>query len=239
MENGWVKLHRKILENPISKRPQYLSLWIHLLVMANHKKNKMMWNGEILSINEGQFITGRKELSEKTGIPETTIEDILKFLERQQQIRQQKTTKFRLITVINWEKYQVSDTKSDNKPTTERQQADTNKNDKKDKNEKNVIPSDLKVAGVEKVLESFYKINPTLNWGNKNTRKAASDLIQKFGLDGTLAMAEQVISVQGKPYAPVATTPYQMKEKLAQFKVYFDSEKNKSQKAKPSFTKIS
>lgn len=123
----------------MSNRPSYLSLWIHIICMANHKEKKMMWNGEILSINEGQFVTGRKELSIKTGIPETTIEDILKFLERQQQIRQQKTTKYRLITVINWEKYQHSDIVSDNKATTKRQQADTNKNDKNVKNEKNNI----------------------------------------------------------------------------------------------------
>ncbi len=80
----------------------------------------------------------------------------------------------------------------------------------------------------DKVIEVFYKsINPTINWGNKTTRKAAADLIKRFGLDGTLKMAEMICSVQGKDrYAPVATTPHQMKEKLAQFKVYFDRQNN-------------
>lgn len=219
MEYGWVKLHRKLAENPISKRPQYLSLWIHLLIMANHKEAKMMWNGEILSIHEGQFVTGRKELAEKTGIPETTIEDILKFLERQQQIRQQKTTKFRLITVINWEKYQVSDTKSDNKPTTERQQADTNKKNNNKKNEKKNTP------GVKEIMDMFYEINPSLNFGSPFERKACEAMLAKWPLESVKAMAAQVIASQEERFAPRATTPSKMWTKIGEFQSYFKSKK--------------
>lgn len=78
---------------------------------------------------------------------------------------------------------------------------------------------------VEKIMDVFYQINPMLNWGNKTTRKACEEMISKFGFDNTLKMAKQVIDVQGKEYAPIATTPYQMKEKLAQFKIYFDQQK--------------
>lgn len=229
MENGWVKLHRKVLENPISKRPQYLSLWIHLLLMANHKEAKMMWNGEILSIHEGQFITGRKELSLKTGIPETTIEDILKFLEKQQQIRQQKTTKFRLITVINWEKYQISDTKSDNRATTERQQADTNKNVNNVKNDKK-NPSEQS-SQVNEIMEIFIKENPSLKWGNKTQRKACQDMLDKWPQkDAVKNMALQVLEVQKERFAPRATTPLKMWEKIAEFKSYFSSKKDNKPK---------
>src|SRR3990167_6911251 len=139
-QRGYIRLHRCLLENPISKKPVYAWLWTTLLLLANHQPNKFMWNGDIIIIKEGELLTGRKELSLKTGIPETTIEDILKYLERQHQIRQQKTTKFRIITIIEWKKYQSSDIKSDNKPTTSRQQADTNKNDKNDKNDKKHLP---------------------------------------------------------------------------------------------------
>lgn len=136
MKNGWIKLHRKLLESLVANRPSWLSLWVTLLLKANHEPKKFMWNGNIILIKEGQMITGRKELSQQTGIPETTIEDILQFLEKQHQIRQQKTTKYRLITIVNWVKHQSSDTKSVNKATTKRQQSDTNKNDKKYKNDK-------------------------------------------------------------------------------------------------------
>lgn len=88
--------------------------------MANHKEEKTIWNGDVMIIHEGQILTGRKALTMKSGIPSSTVEDILKVLERQHQIRQQKTTKFRLITIIKWCDYQKSDSKSDNKATTKR-----------------------------------------------------------------------------------------------------------------------
>ena len=151
MEQGWIKLHRQLLENPIIKKPSYFTLWVILLLKANHKETKFMWNGNIIVVKEGQFITGRKELSKETSIPESTIEDILKYLERQHQIQQQKTTKYRLITIVNWVKHQDSNTKSNNKATTKQQQADTNKNDKKEKNEKNLVASDTPFSFKEEI----------------------------------------------------------------------------------------
>lgn len=86
--------------------------------------------------------------------------------------------------------------------------------------------SSRELSPEEKVIDLFYKtINPTINWGNKTSRKAAAELVRQFGLEETLKMAEQIIAVQGKKYVPTCTTPYQMKEKLAEFKIYFDKEK--------------
>lgn len=104
------------------KKPAWLSVWITLLLLANHdEEHKFIWNGKEHILKRGQFITGRKALSDQTGVPKSTIEDVLRFLELHENIRQQKTTKYRLITILNWSSYQ----KSDNKPTTERQQSDT------------------------------------------------------------------------------------------------------------------
>lgn len=130
---GWIKLHRKILDNPISRKPEYAWLWVTLLLKANHKENKFMWNGEMIVVKEGQLITSRVQLSRETGIPETTIERILKVLENSSQIGQQKTTKFRLITVINWKDYQENGQQTDNKRTTNghKQECNNDKNEKK------------------------------------------------------------------------------------------------------------
>lgn len=135
MENGWIKIHRKLKEKGYYKKSTYVHLWIHLLLSANREPKEFMWNNDIVIVNEGQLITGRKTLSDETGIPESTIEDILNFLERQHQIQQEKNTKYRLITILNWKTHQTSDSKSNNRATTEQQQADTNKNHKKYKKE--------------------------------------------------------------------------------------------------------
>jgi hypothetical protein len=100
------------------KKSQYVHLWVHLLLKANHEPKEFMWNNQIILIKEGQLITGRKELNKETGISETTIERILEMLENEHQIGQQKTTKYRLITILNWKEYQKTDSTSDNKRTT-------------------------------------------------------------------------------------------------------------------------
>jgi hypothetical protein len=136
MENGWIKIHRKILKKGFWKKSNYVHLWLCLLLKVNHEPKEFMWNGKTIIIKEGQLLTGRKQLSQETGISETTVERILDFLEKECQIGQQKTTKYRLITIINWKEYQ----NTDNKRTTSGQQADTNKNVK---NVKNVINKEI------------------------------------------------------------------------------------------------
>lgn len=169
MQNGWVKIHRKIQEKGYYKRSAYVHLWFHLLLNTNHESKEFMWNKEIIHIKEGQLITGRKELSAQTGISQTTIENILKLLENEHQIGQQKTTKFRVITILNWSKYQKSDSKSDNKRTTDGQQMDTNKNDKKEEKDKKEIVEqsstewslENKLTEMEKTPNSYLDIIAT------------------------------------------------------------------------------
>jgi len=220
-------LWRKTQNKGWYKNSKYIHLWVHLLFKANHKPKEFMWNNKIIIIKDGQLLTGRKSLERETGINEKTVDRILKLFENEQQIKQETTNKFRLITVINWKDYQGNEQQCEqqtgNRRATDGQQTSTNKNIKNDKNDKKILSE--QGSQIKQVMEIFYQINPTLNWGNKTTRKATADLIKKFGLEGTKRMAEAVVAVQGKPYAPVATTPYQMKEKLAQFKIYFDKQK--------------
>jgi len=120
--DGFIFLHRKILENPIAQNPTIAWLWITLLLLANHQNHKIIWNKEEITIKRGQLLTGRKQLSQQTGIPETTIERHLDYLAKNgHQIEQQKTNKFRIITILNWDTYQ----KRTPKRTTNGQQMDT------------------------------------------------------------------------------------------------------------------
>lgn len=135
MELGYVKIYRQLKDKGYYKKSEYVHLWVHLLLSVNHSQKEFMWNGKIILIKEGQVITGRKELSKQTGIKQGTIENILEMLENEHQIQQQKTTKYRLITIVNWKEFQKGDSTSDNRVTTEWQQSDTNKNDKNDKND--------------------------------------------------------------------------------------------------------
>jgi len=129
--HGWIKLYRSLQDNPIYRKSQYVHLWVHLLLKANHKKSEFIWNGKRMVLMPGQLLTGRLELSRETEIPPSTVEKILKYLKREHQIEQQTTNKFRIITIKNWDFYQSDEKgniKKDNSVTTKEQQRDTNKN---------------------------------------------------------------------------------------------------------------
>ncbi len=128
MDKSWIKLYRKIKEKAWYTNSQYVHLWVHILIRADHEEKEFMWNGKIMKTKRGQFVTGRKKLKEETGIPETTIENILKIFEKDGQIGQQKNNKFRLITVNNWEEHQKVGQQMDIKRTSNGQQMDTDKN---------------------------------------------------------------------------------------------------------------
>lgn len=128
MENGWIKIHRKIKDKAWFKRSEYVHLWVYILIKANHEEKEFIWNGSTQRTKKGEFITGRNALVKETGIAATTIERILNLFEKDGQIGQQKNNKFRLITVKKWEEYQSSGHQTDIKRTSSGHLADTNKN---------------------------------------------------------------------------------------------------------------
>jgi len=136
MNNGWIKIHRKIREKGYYKDSHYVHLWFHILLKANHKNKEFLFNGKILNIKRGQFVTGRKELSFETGINESKVERILKLFESEQQIEQQMNSKNRVITILSYDKYQDDEQQMNNKRTASEQQVNTNNNVKNIKNEK-------------------------------------------------------------------------------------------------------
>jgi hypothetical protein len=127
MTFGWVKLHRKIWENPRSVDPQWLSVWTYLVCHATHKASKSVLGGQVVELLPGQLVTGRDAISKATGVHRSSVERILEKLIIEQQIEQQTSTKNRLISIKNWEKYQgedggeqqVEQQPSNNRATTE------------------------------------------------------------------------------------------------------------------------
>ncbi len=202
MKQGWIKLYRKLQEKGYYKKSQYVHLWVHLLLSANHEKKEFMWNKEIIIIKEGQLLTGRDKLAEETGINRSTIENILKLLENEHQIEQQKTTKFRVITILNWKTYQTDDKKSSNRVATKEQQSSTNKNVKNDNNEKNNTMA-IAIDEIPKVINLFKDIDGSYKewFANTTERGACEKLLIRCPLDKLEHLIRQILPVlNSMPY---------------------------------------
>lgn len=105
----YIKLMRSLKEKSYySKDSEKLHLWIHLLLSANWSEKEELLGGKPILCQAGEFTTGRKQLSRDTGIDEYKIERALTYFEKiEQQIAQRKTSTNRLISILNWDKYQI------------------------------------------------------------------------------------------------------------------------------------
>ncbi len=141
MNNGWIKLHRKLLDHPLREDPETMWVWIVMLLLATHDEIKMDWCGETIKLKPGQFITSRKSLSEKTGVEESKVYRILKRLKSEQQIEQRPSNLSTLITITNWDKHQngeqLKEQQVNSNRTATEQRVNTNNKDKKEKNVEN------------------------------------------------------------------------------------------------------
>jgi len=137
---GYIKLHRSIQDNPVlTSDPGLLALWVHILLMASYTEREIMWDGQRLKLNPGQFLTSRKQLSLVSGLHESSVERKIKKLKKQQMIEQQSNSGSRLITVSNWTAYQEPEQQSNSHRTATEQPPNTINKDKKDDNGKERI----------------------------------------------------------------------------------------------------
>lgn len=149
---GWIKLYRKLLENPLIKEPRLLQVMAYCLLKANHKKTKMLWNGQEIILKPGQFITGRTQANNDLGLKSIMFDRKLKILQNRRFLNRETNNRFSIITITNWEEYQGRqeevNSQMNNKRTTDEQQMNTNKNDKNVKNEKETTTTEPDVAVV-------------------------------------------------------------------------------------------
>lgn len=119
--NGWIKIHRKILDNPIiMKDSDHLAVWMYLLLNATHSEYPALFKGQKIMLKPGQLITGRKSIAATLNITESKIRRVLDDFESDQQISRQRSNKNTLISLDNWDKYQCFDQQSDQQATNKK-----------------------------------------------------------------------------------------------------------------------
>lgn len=140
---GWVKLHRKLLESPVFQNEKLLKVFVWCLLKASHTEHTELIGLQKVSLHPGQFVYGRHKAAEELKIKESTLYKYIIWLKNEEILNIQSNNKFSVITVVNWDIYQIdepkSNSKNSSKVTTKEQQRNTNKNDKNEKNNNTVL----------------------------------------------------------------------------------------------------
>lgn len=136
-QNGYIKLHRKLVDWEWYDSYPEFKLFLHLLLTVNHAETE--WHGE--KIQRGCRITSLASLSAETGLSIQQIRTALKHLKSTGEVTSLGRAKNTLFIVVNYDLYQGNNTITNNQVTNNQQttnkQLTTNNNDKNEKNDKN------------------------------------------------------------------------------------------------------
>ena len=106
---GYIKLWRKIQDNPLYKEPRRFNrseAWIDLLLMANHKSNEIIVDFKRVPVERGEVFTSQLGLSKKWHWGIASVNRFLKLLKSENQISYRAESKYTIISILNWDKYQ-------------------------------------------------------------------------------------------------------------------------------------
>ena len=209
MDNGFIKLHRKLIEWEWFADSKTFHVFMFLLLNANHTTRK--WRG--ITVKRGQTLTGRIKISEATGISQQSVRTALSNLAKTNEIIIQSTNRFSIITICNYNKYQ--DTKEPtNQPTNQQSTNDqptANQLPTTNKNEKNVKkePLDKYEEASLKIKADIIKLFPAIEphydfefikWKTyREGKKPVLDLNLNL-MDWMERAAGKIIKPKGLPY---------------------------------------
>ena len=126
MGAGFILLHRKITEWEWYQNPNTFRVFLHCLLMANFTDGRF----EGKDIKRGQFVTSLPSLADQTKLSIRQVRVALDHLIMTGELTNKSYTKFRVITVVNYDKYQSNDRQNDSQVTDKRQTNDSQVTDK-------------------------------------------------------------------------------------------------------------
>lgn len=183
--NGWVKVHRKMLDHWVSQEPELFAFWMRLLIEANHSDKKRMFNGALVEIKRGQTLFGLDAFEAKSGISKKRLRRYLDMLETEGMIGRQKTNKYSLISICNYEQYQLEGRQeagkgqSDGKPRASQGQHLENV-----KNGENVEEVDIVISYLNDAAGKKFR-------GAKTDRSNIAQRIEDYGMDAVKSVIDK------------------------------------------------
>jgi hypothetical protein len=200
--NGHILIHRKLLSWEWYDDISTCRLFIHLLITVNWYDEK--WKGVL--IKRGQRIASYKTLSEETKLSVRQVRTAIEHLKSTNEIAMNMTgsqsKKCSVITVLNYDLYQVNDkvkdTVTDNQATNQRQGNDKVTTQNKEDN-KIIIKENnkYKEAPRASVLKNYYPLDEKLNvafWDFIDFRKKIKSPMTDHAIDLLIKKLDRMTS---------------------------------------------
>jgi hypothetical protein len=136
MNEGWIKLHRQILDDPLYFAEPFtrMQAFIDLILIANIKQTTFFKRGIKITVERGQTARSEDELAERWKWSRGKARRFLIEQQNDGKIVQQKSHVCSCISVVNYDKYQIDDTTDSTTNDTTDSTTDSTTKNKKEKN---------------------------------------------------------------------------------------------------------
>ena len=106
---GFITLNRKLFASDLWTKEKFTKgqAWVDLIFMANYAPSKSISGVRNIDIDRGQILTSILSLSNRWKWSLNKVSNLLKFLEETKAIRKQTENKFTIITICNYDIYQL------------------------------------------------------------------------------------------------------------------------------------
>ena len=121
--NGWIKLHRNIINWEWFDDAETFKLFVYLLLKANHEPRK--WMG--ITVNKGEFVTSISSLSVELNMSVKKIRTRLDKLTQSGEIAVKGANRFTSITICNYDSYQDEEKEKGKQRANKRHEVGTGK----------------------------------------------------------------------------------------------------------------
>lgn len=190
---GWVKLHRKLLDNRILKYDHSAMLvFVTLLLLVRHK--------------DGTYDTGRFRLAEIVGMKPSTVYKILKRLEKAEMVTLDSNSRYTIISISKWKDYQGNGNSASNNSVTSQGQPSNTKQERRKKKEDTLtkvkVATPEIVKPVDKISKLYYEAIKALALPVKNHNNVKST-IAKMSREDTPERIEQYLIFMRDRYATI------------------------------------
>lgn len=142
MNNGWIKLHRSLLDWEWWDDQNTTRLWLTILLSVNHEPKQ--WHG--MTINAGEMVTSYRKLAAKSGLSYQSVRSALANIQSTHEVTCKSTHQYTVIKVVKWGDFQSLDDQANtqtNRQVAHKLTTNKNKEERIKKKDINTIPPKL------------------------------------------------------------------------------------------------
>ena len=103
---GWIYLHRDVMNHWTWRNPRHFQWWVLLLFLAEWEPSKLQFGNSLVTVKRGEIASTTRTLAQMMRCTCKTALNFLDILEKNDMIVVTKKSRYTIIKIVNYERYQ-------------------------------------------------------------------------------------------------------------------------------------